>query len=389
MFTACKYIFAQLFKQFIFFHIYLCHLCQFPHSGVAMSVYTFWEAFAKLEKRLNEGQGCSTRGQPMHEVRSKLDKFLKTLALNGIQVCFCVLLCFCVEWLYSSTLPQHSSAFATNTQVKKLTLILICYHRNTECLHMIQSNLFLLFLSFLLLTSPHSCKMSGPNSKTGPSPEEGLGSAESKSLTALCWPNDSKTVWWPCEALNVCLCCSLILWCKNMKTQLCGIYRQCFLSDSGPDDTPRHLSPGLRERAQTMVQWVSVSYYFRCYILGLPTWLHFFILTLCNLVLHCFVCILFVFLSLSHSLREQLMDWKDFLLVKSKRNITMVSYPLSAATLWCPVLSNFSAIVFYKAEFVIFVKEYFVFLWFLTTYIHLKNPKNKPIVMLSVLILTD
>lgn len=67
----------------------------------------------------------------------------------------------------------------------------------------------------------------------------------------------------------------------------------------------------------------------------------------------------------------------------------MVSYPLSAATLGCPVLSNFSAIVFYKAEFVIFVKEYFVFLWFLTTYIHLKNPKNKPIVMLSVLILTD
>lgn len=160
-----------------------------------MSVYTFWEAFAKLEKRLNEGQGGSTRGQPMHEVRSKLDKFLKTLALNGIQVCFCVLLCFCVEWLYSSTLPQHSSAFATNTQVKKLTLILICYHRNTECLHMhdpIKS--FSFFLSFLLLTSPHSCKMSGPNSKTGPTPEEGLGSAESKSLTALCWPNDSKTV---------------------------------------------------------------------------------------------------------------------------------------------------------------------------------------------------
>uniref|UniRef100_A0AAX7T690 HPS1 biogenesis of lysosomal organelles complex 3 subunit 1 n=1 Tax=Astatotilapia calliptera TaxID=8154 RepID=A0AAX7T690_ASTCA len=160
--------------------ITLVLLTKFPHSGVAMSVYTFWEAFAKLEKRLNEGQGGSTRGQPMHEVRSKLDKFLKTLALNGIQVCFCVLLCFCVEWLYSSTLPQHS----------------------------------------------------------------------------------------------------LILWCKNMKTQLCGIYRQCFLSDSGPDDTPRHLSPGLRERAQTMVQ-------------------------------------------------EQLMDWKDFLLVKSKRNITMVSYPLS------------------------------------------------------------
>uniref|UniRef100_A0A3Q3K968 HPS1 biogenesis of lysosomal organelles complex 3 subunit 1 n=1 Tax=Monopterus albus TaxID=43700 RepID=A0A3Q3K968_MONAL len=71
---------------------------------------------------------------------------------------------------------------------------------------------------------------------------------------------------------------NLIPWCKNMKTQLCGIYRQCFLIDSGPADIPRCLSPGLQERAQTMAQ-------------------------------------------------EKLMDWKDFLLVKSKRNITMVSYP--------------------------------------------------------------
>nr|XP_004555873.1 Hermansky-Pudlak syndrome 1 protein [Maylandia zebra]XP_004555874.1 Hermansky-Pudlak syndrome 1 protein [Maylandia zebra] len=160
--------------------ITLVLLTKFPHSGVAMSVYTFWEAFAKLEKRLNEGQGGSTRGQPMHEVRSKLDKFLKTLALNGIQ---------------SSQLQNVWTEFKNRAF-----------------------------------------------SRGGPG-----------------FSRD------------------LILWCKNMKTQLCGIYRQCFLSDSGPDDTPRHLSPGLRERAQTMVQ-------------------------------------------------EQLMDWKDFLLVKSKRNITMVSY---------------------------------------------------------------
>lgn len=68
------------------FYIYLC---QIPTSPVAMSVYTFLEAFTKLERRLNEGQGGSARGQPMHEVRSKLDKFLKTLALSGIQVCVC------------------------------------------------------------------------------------------------------------------------------------------------------------------------------------------------------------------------------------------------------------------------------------------------------------
>ncbi|CAI5654106.1 unnamed protein product [Oreochromis niloticus] len=158
--------------------ITLVLLTKFPHSGVAMSVYTFLEAFAKLEKRLNEGQGGSTRGQPMHEVRSKLDKFLKTLALNGIQ---------------SSQLQNVWTEFKNRAF-----------------------------------------------SRGGPG-----------------FSRD------------------LIPWCKNMKTQLCGIYRQCFLSDSGPDDTPRRLSPGLQERAQTMVQ-------------------------------------------------EKLMDWKDFLLVKSKRNITMM-----------------------------------------------------------------
>uniref|UniRef100_A0A8C7XF36 HPS1 biogenesis of lysosomal organelles complex 3 subunit 1 n=1 Tax=Oryzias sinensis TaxID=183150 RepID=A0A8C7XF36_9TELE len=72
---------------------------------------------------------------------------------------------------------------------------------------------------------------------------------------------------------------SLIPLCKSMKTRLCSLYRQRFLTDTGSSDGPRCLSPALQERAQTMVQ-------------------------------------------------EKLMDWKDFLLVKSKRNITMVSYPL-------------------------------------------------------------
>ncbi|RXN06498.1 Hermansky-Pudlak syndrome 1 [Labeo rohita] len=61
--------------------------------------------------------------------------------------------------------------------------------------------------------------------------------------------------------------------CRNMKTQLCGVYKQFFAAECM--GSSQRLAPHLQERALTMVQ-------------------------------------------------EKLMDWKDFLLVKSKRNITMV-----------------------------------------------------------------
>ncbi len=54
-----------------------------------MSVYKYLEAFAKLEKRLSEGQegSAATRGQPtIHDVRGKLDKFIKALGPSEIQV---------------------------------------------------------------------------------------------------------------------------------------------------------------------------------------------------------------------------------------------------------------------------------------------------------------
>uniref|UniRef100_A0A8D0A6V7 HPS1 biogenesis of lysosomal organelles complex 3 subunit 1 n=1 Tax=Sander lucioperca TaxID=283035 RepID=A0A8D0A6V7_SANLU len=144
-------------------------------------LYMFLEAFAKLEKRLSEGQegSAASRGQPtIHDVRSKLDKFIKALGPSEIQ-------------LQNVWTEFKNRAF----------------------------------------------------SRGGPGFNR-----------------------------------DLIPWCKNMKTQLCGIYRQCFLIESGKADIPQRLSPSLQERAQTMMQ-------------------------------------------------EKLMDWKDFLLVKSKRNITMVSYP--------------------------------------------------------------
>lgn len=56
---------------------------------MAMSVYKYLEAFAKLEKRLSEGLegSAATKGQPsLQEVRHKLDRFIRALAPREMQV---------------------------------------------------------------------------------------------------------------------------------------------------------------------------------------------------------------------------------------------------------------------------------------------------------------
>ncbi|KAL2083120.1 hypothetical protein ACEWY4_020893 [Coilia grayii] len=68
--------------------ITLVLLTKIPNSHVAMSIYHFLETVAKLEKRLNEGPegAVSHRGHtPIQELRSKMDKFLRSLANTHIQ----------------------------------------------------------------------------------------------------------------------------------------------------------------------------------------------------------------------------------------------------------------------------------------------------------------
>lgn len=165
--------------------ITLVLLTKIPNSTVAMSVYAFLEAFARLEKRLSEGQegSAATRGQPsIHDLRSKLDKFIRAVGTSDIQT-------------------SHLQSVWTEFKNRAFTR---------------------------------------------------AGSGFTKEL---------------------------LPWCRSMKTQLCSVYRECFITNGsgGRGGGPQRLSPSLQDRALNMV-------------------------------------------------REKLMDWKDFLLVKSKRNITMVSY---------------------------------------------------------------
>ncbi|XP_031691323.1 BLOC-3 complex member HPS1 isoform X2 [Oncorhynchus kisutch] len=163
--------------------ITLVLLTKLPNSNLAMSVYVFLEAFAKLEKRLSEGlEGSAARGQTsIQDLRNKLDKFIRALGTLDIQT----------SQLQSVWTEFKSRAFTRGG------------------------------------------------------------------------PGFSK---------------DLVPWCRTMKSQLCGVYRQCFITENTVGGgNPQRLSPSLQDRALTMVQ-------------------------------------------------EKLMDWKDFLLVKSKRNITMVSY---------------------------------------------------------------
>uniref|UniRef100_A0A674BY46 HPS1 biogenesis of lysosomal organelles complex 3 subunit 1 n=1 Tax=Salmo trutta TaxID=8032 RepID=A0A674BY46_SALTR len=164
--------------------ITLVLLTKIPNSNLAMSVYVFLEAFAKLEKRLSEGlEGSAARGQTsIQDLRNKLDKFIRALGTSDIQT----------SQLQSVWTEFKSRAFTRG----------------------------------------------GPGFSR-----------------------------------------DLVPWCRTMKSQLCGVYRQCFITENTVGGgSPQRLSPSLQDRALTMVQ-------------------------------------------------EKLMDWKDFLLVKSKRNITMVSYP--------------------------------------------------------------
>ncbi|NWH53984.1 HPS1 protein, partial [Fregata magnificens] len=77
----------------------------------------------------------------------------------------------------------------------------------------------------------------------------------------------------------------------NVKRQLCSVYRQLFLASAS-----HSLSQGLRDRAQKLM-------------------------------------------------REKLLDWRDFLLVKSRRNITMVSYPCWTPLTHLTYLEDFPGLV--------------------------------------------
>ncbi|KAJ8013758.1 hypothetical protein DPEC_G00033120 [Dallia pectoralis] len=141
--------------------INLVLLTKIPKSNLAMSIYVFLEAFAKLEKRLSEGlEGSAARGQTsIQDLRNKLDKFIRAVGTVDVQT----------SALQSVWTEFKSKAF----------------------------------------------------SRGGPGFNRGL-----------------------------------VPWCRSMKTQLCGVFRQCFMTDNSVGrGSPQRLSPSLQDRALTMVQY--------------------------------------------------------------------------------------------------------------------------------------
>lgn len=66
-----------------------CHPCQISSSALAISVYKYLEDFDKLEKRLHEGHGAPASARSplnMQDIRSKMDKFIKSLEPHDLQV---------------------------------------------------------------------------------------------------------------------------------------------------------------------------------------------------------------------------------------------------------------------------------------------------------------
>lgn len=62
---------------------------QIPNCQVAVSVYCFLESFTQLERKLSDLQGGAAlpRSQhSLHDLRSKMDKFVRAMGSSSIQV---------------------------------------------------------------------------------------------------------------------------------------------------------------------------------------------------------------------------------------------------------------------------------------------------------------